>query len=694
MNTLSVTSIVRLIQQSRPLSAICMLLLSLLLCSSMLFAQNSNSNSGSSSSSKSATPSTKQVTQVLTDAEKKIEEAGEKPTAKLDTPADTITTFIKSMYDSTGILETAALTSEDLENLEDNAIACLWLAGTKYEDDRKAALRVATALYRTMNRIELIDFDQLQETRNFSNKDYRDEGRGKYEIVWFPRDDQATEFKKKLQSVGIDTDNVGRIALERNDMMQWKFDQQTVENAIAMYEKYEDLEPVAGHAIESVSELIESALPRSLVEGNFIGVKYWQWLLILILIFLGLVIDLFFRTFVRATSQKVMQKGRITEDMRETVKYSARPFGLLAAAIFWIVTLKLTLKITPDENFTAYVLYSALRIYIAVIGTVTAWRFVDLCAIYFETKAKQTSTKFDDVLIPLLRKTFKVFVVAIGLVYAANALNIPIAPLLASLGIASVGISFAMKDTVENFFGSVAVLLDRPFDVGDWVVIDAAEGIVEQVGFRSTRIRTFYNSQITIPNANLVRAKVDNYGRRKYRRWKTDLCVQYDTTPEQLIAFTEGVRELIRTHPYTRKDYYEVYCNDFGDSSLNILLYVFFEVPDWNTELRERERLFIDIVRLADALGVSFAFPTRTLHLYNEDKDEMHHPSQTPLSSTERRANILGVHAAQKLTKNQPWRKHKPGAVVITGAPTNIKLDDAGNPIIEDDDNGGKEKKD
>lgn len=93
------------------------------------------------------------------------------------------------------------------------------------------------------------------------------------------------------------------------------------------------------------------------------------------------------------------------------------------------------------------------------------------------------------------------------------------------------------------------------------------------------------------------------------------ISIQYDTPPDRIEAFCEGIRELIRKHPYTRKDYYLVYFNEFADSALNILLYAFHQTPDWPTELREQHRLFVDIVRLAQRLGVEFAFPTQTLHV-------------------------------------------------------------------------------
>ena len=107
-------------------------------------------------------------------------------------------------------------------------------------------------------------------------------------------------------------------------------------------------------------------------------------------------------------------------------------------------------------------------------------------------------------------------------------------------------------------------------------------------------------------------------GRRRYRRIKTVLGVDYNTTPEQLDAFCEGIRELIRRNPTTRKDYFHVYFQGFGESSLDILVYFFLRVPDWAAELRERHKLFSEVLRLAQELKIGFAFPTRTLHMHPE----------------------------------------------------------------------------
>jgi MscS family membrane protein len=201
----------------------------------------------------------------------------------------------------------------------------------------------------------------------------------------------------------------------------------------------------------------------------------------------------------------------------------------------------------------------------------------------------------------------------------AQVLGTNVTALFASVGIGGLALALAAQDTVSNFFGSLMVIVDRPFQVGDWIKTGDVEGTVEEVGFRSTRIRTFYNSLITLPNSNLIKASVDNLGDRTYRRWSTRLGIAYDTPAEKIDAFCEGIRELVRRHPYTRKDYFHIYFNEFGADSLQILVYVFFFTPEWATELRERHRLGVDIIRLAREIGIEFAFPTQTLYLRQED---------------------------------------------------------------------------
>jgi MscS family membrane protein len=152
-------------------------------------------------------------------------------------------------------------------------------------------------------------------------------------------------------------------------------------------------------------------------------------------------------------------------------------------------------------------------------------------------------------------------------------------------------------------------------------------------------------------------------GARRYRRMKTMLALTYDTSPERIDAFCEGIRELIQLHPYMRKDYYQVYFNEYGAASLDILVYVFWETPDWNTELRERHRFLLDVLRLAKQLDIEFAYPTQTLYLRQDDQRAA--PVNSPFKSamTEADAFALGKKEAQSIVDGTLGRGVKPDPV-------------------------------
>ena len=240
----------------------------------------------------------------------------------------------------------------------------------------------------------------------------------------------------------------------------------------------------------------------------------------------------------------------------------------------------------------------------------------------FKEKAKRTDNKFDDILIPLLSKSAFVILYALGIVYVLHNLTINVTGIIAGLGIGGLAFAFAAKDAIANFFGSAMLVLDRPFDIGDYIVVGSIEGTVEEVGFRSTRIRTFYDSMVTVSNGQLMNQSIDNKGKRRYRRLNTTLGLEYDTPPEKIEAFCEGIRQLILEHKWTRKDNFHVYFTNFGASSLDITLVVFWTTEDYAREQAEKHRLMIDILRLSKEIGVDFAFPTQTVHMFNGHKVE------------------------------------------------------------------------
>lgn len=435
--------------------------------------------------------------------------------------------------------------------------------------------------------------------------------------------------------------DVGDVVIERTPRGEWLFSADTVEVIPDLFRALEDREVVEGvrpasHAL-SPGLWMRSKMPRSL-HRTFFLLEIWQWLGLALLVLVGIAFDRIVVGAAQAVTRRWLDR-RIEEVDDEGLHKALRPLGLVAMALIWSAGLRfLWLPVGALS-----MLEVAVRFVLATGAVWAAYRMVDILSAVLEERAGRTQNKFDDLLVPLVRRSLKVFIAAFGLVFIAETLEMDISSLLAGLGLGGLAVALAAQDAVKNLFGSLMIVVDRPFSVGDWVVIGEFEGIIEDVGFRSVRIRTFYNSLITLPNSNLIASAVDNYGARIYRRWSTKLSITYDTPPETIEAFCEGIRELVRRHSITRKDAFEIHLNSFGDSGLEILLYVFFETMSWSEELSGRHSLGVDILRLAERLGVDFAFPTRTVWLHERAAPERHAPSGDPLDvGRSAAAGILG----------------------------------------------------
>ena len=427
------------------------------------------------------------------------------------------------------------------------------------------------------------------------------------------------------------TSDAGNIALARvtdvpdvwKDTLrpgEWRFTPKTLERIGTLYAQLEEQDILPELQAVGVREQLtwglwlQKQMPDTLRVEVF-QLALWKWVALLLVALAAWLIGRLMAWILGVGLASWLRRRRIAIDP-EVRRRGLQATGTFAAVVIWLVVIQLQVlglaKVVLDTLLP--ILYFA----VAITGLWCGYRVVDVIGGYIARNKEIRLSHFDEMLVPLLRTVLRMVVVLVVLLFALNYwFETPPKTALGALGIGGVALAFAAKDTLGNFFGSLTVLFDRPFKVGDWINMGGVDGTVEEVGFRSTRVRTFYNSMITIPNSKMVDNIVDNYGARRYRRSKTMISITYATPPEKIDAFCEGIRELIRLHPYTRKDYYHVYFNQFAASSLDILLYVFFEVPDWATELRERHCLFLDIVRLANRLGIDFAFPTQTVWLHH-----------------------------------------------------------------------------
>ncbi len=428
---------------------------------------------------------------------------------------------------------------------------------------------------------------------------------------------------------------------------EWRFTPQTTDTLDALYKEYEDRTIIrelqdAGVQEELTLGLRLQRLMPTWLRHEYFHLQGWQWSALAALLPLGWVIKIFAGGIATLMLRLWLRSKKFDID-RDKQSRAMGSFGAVAAVLAWYIAIH-QLEL-PAGLFG--VLFRATQLAFAVTAVWAGYRVVDVLGGYIASNKDVRLTQMDEVLIPLLSKILRMLVVLVVVLIVLNWAGYEPTTVFGVLGIGGMALAFASQDTLGNFFGSITVLFDRPFGIGDWIVIGDIEGTVERVGFRSTRVRTFYNSVVTIPNSKMVNSHVDNYGARQFRRVRIMLSITYATPPERIDAFCEGIRELIRLHPYTRKDYYHVYFNQFAASSLDILLYTFFEVPDWGTELRERHRLFVDIMRLAERLGVEFAYPTQTLWI-ERDKGESAAVRGVSIAPGEDDPDTIGVDTAAK----------------------------------------------
>ncbi len=500
---------------------------------------------------------------------------------KLQSPRATMGTFLSAMND---------IKRGSPERIED-ALSTLDLSGINPLVRQEQGTDLAWMLIEIMDRTQIIDLQKIPDKR-----------------------DGSAYLFHQYES--------GEIRITRRESGHWLFDPATLNRLPAIMDEVASSKRVEGKEAEAGRVpwhiRFRQQIPNSLKTTAFL-LPNWQWLGLLVTILLGVAADKLVSFFLRSGVRRWRQRTRHGE-FKEISENILRPLGLMAMALIWWSGITLM----GLSEHVMLVLLLAVKFLASISGVWAAYRLVDLVSAYLYKHAQESRNKLDDALVPLIPRTLKIFVTVIGFVFIADNLNVDISSLLAGLGLGGLAFALAAKDMVQNLFGSITVLMDQTFSVGDWVIVDGVEGSVERIGFRSTRIRTFYNSLVTVPNSKFITATVDNMGERRYRRLSCKLSITYNTPPDRIEALCEGIRELVRQHPYMRKDYYQVYLNEFAASSLEVLLYVFWETPEWSTELRERHRFLLDILRLAQRLGVEFAFPTQTLYMKQEPETSGH----------------------------------------------------------------------
>ena len=264
------------------------------------------------------------------------------------------------------------------------------------------------------------------------------------------------------------------------------------------------------------------------------------------------------------------------------------------------------LKMLINKGFSLIYVYSIFWIFLKVI---------DFIGLILNKRAEATENKMDDQLIPFIIEIIKILTYAFALIIVmGNIFEVNITALATGLGIGGLALAMASKESLENLLGSFTIFFDQPFTVGDIVTVGTVTGVVEKVGFRSTRIRTFDKSLVTVPNKKMIDAELDNLGLRPVRRVKFNIGLTYETAPEQIKAIVTDIQEMINKHAKTNQDG-RVRFQEFGSSSLDIMVMYFVDSPKWEDLIDVKEDVNYKIMEIVKKHNSDFAFPSTTVYL-------------------------------------------------------------------------------
>lgn len=336
------------------------------------------------------------------------------------------------------------------------------------------------------------------------------------------------------------------------------------------------------------------------------GVTAWQWLGLS----LGLLVGALFVFASHRLARRLADRG--SDEPRVYWRALPVPLAINLVAAFLVPVLFALFRIGGTARvviaFAQTTIFYLSAAWLSIIGLIILGDVV-------VSSEHLRRSSLDSQLIRLGVRLIGVLCVVVFLIRGADELGFPAYSVLAGLGVGGLAVALAARDSIANLLGSLLIMLEKPFRIGHTIRVGGSEGTVEDVGFRSTRIRTLDNSLISIPNNAVVNATVENLSLRAMRRQRFFVQVTYDTPREKVEELVAGIRRLILEHPLTNKSNFQVRFNNFSESSLDILVMFYFDLQDYTIELAEREAILLRVMDLVNEMGVAFAFPTRTLQI-------------------------------------------------------------------------------
>ena len=350
---------------------------------------------------------------------------------------------------------------------------------------------------------------------------------------------------------------------------------------------------------------------QTITEFEIAGNKLWRIIALFGVILISLVVGKIVKMILQNSAKRFESRKHIIA----TTTLNALARGIVF--LFGVAGIYMGLSVLKMDSRIADISFTLTSILFTIaLGFIVYW-LIDVPNLWLANFAAKTESKLDDMLVPIIRKSLRVTLVILILVQIAQILSDkPITSIIAGLGIGGLAVALAAQDTIRNFFGSILLFFDKPFEIGDRIVIEGHDGPVEEVGLRSTKIRTLDGHLVTIPNGALVNKNIQNVGKRPYIRRVANITITYDTPPEKIDRALEILKEILNNHEGMNENFPpRVYFNDFNSASLNILVIYWYHPPAYWDYIAFTERFNKEVLRRFNEEGIEFAFPTQTLYL-------------------------------------------------------------------------------
>ncbi len=263
-----------------------------------------------------------------------------------------------------------------------------------------------------------------------------------------------------------------------------------------------------------------------------------------------------------------------------------------------------------------------MDVFRTIIIVLIAWGLYNMSAAsskLFTRIGRKMDIELDEILLPFLSKLLRFAIVAMTISIIASEWGYDVSGFVAGLGLGGLAFALAAQNTISNFFGGVVIITEKPFTIGDWISSPSVEGVVEDITFRSTKIRTFAHSLVTVPNSTLANEPIQNWSQMGKRQITFKLGVTYSTSRQQLETCVKRIKHLLHNHEEVDQELIMVRFDEFSDSSLNIFLYFFTKTTDWEEHLEAKENINLEIMKILEEEGVQVAFPSRSLYFENDE---------------------------------------------------------------------------